>query len=118
MNTSATMDEFKSTASKVADEAKASSSVISGEVKNFIADLEDLVTSKTHGSVDIGKIKSDITSRIAEYKSSAEAAGQQVIAQARQKAEGVNTYIHEEPWKAIGVGFAVGLLLGVVISRR
>ena len=129
MNTSATMDEFKSTAnqaanqvkssaSKVVDDAKSSGSVISGEVKNFIADLEELVTTKTHGSVDIAKIKSDISSRIAEYKSSVEAASQQVVAQARQKAEGVNTYVHDEPWKAIGVGFAVGLLLGVVISRR
>lgn len=129
MNTSATMDDFKTTANQVADDAKSAankvasdvkstSNVIGTEVKNFIADLEEMVTAKTHGGVDVSKIKSDIAARVAEYKASAEAAGKQVVTQAKEKAEGVNTYVHDEPWKAIGVGFAVGLLLGVVISRR
>ncbi len=129
MNTSATMNEFKSSASQVADEAKttankvagevkSSSSAIGNEVKNFIADLEEMVSAKTNGTFDVSQIKSDITSRIADYKSSVEAASQKVVAQAKHQAEGVNTYVHDEPWKAIGVGFAVGLLLGVVISRR
>lgn len=129
MNNSATMDEFKSTAnqaadkakttaSNVSDEVKTTSSVIGNEVKNFIADLEDLVSSKTSGALDVGKIKSDISSRIATYKSQAKAASEQAITQVKHQAEGVNTYVHDEPWKAIGVGFAVGLLLGVVISRR
>ncbi|MES2885337.1 MAG: hypothetical protein V4709_11060 [Pseudomonadota bacterium] len=129
MNNSATMDEFKNTtnqatdqaratAGKVADEVKASGSVIGNEVKNFIADLEEMVGSKTIGGLDVSKIKSDITSRIATYKSQAKAASEQAITQVKHQAEGVNTYVHDEPWKAIGVGFAVGLLLGVVISRR
>ena len=129
MNTSATMDEFKSTANQAADKAKATassvagevkstSSVIGNEVKNFIADLEEMVTSKTSGALDVGQIKSDITSRIADYKAQARAAGEQAVTQVKQKAEGVNTYVHEDPWKAIGVSFAVGLLLGVVVARR
>lgn len=111
-------DQAKSTAGKVSDEVKSSSSVIGNEVKNFISDIEELVSTKTHGAVDIGKIKSDINGRIADYRAQAKAVSEQAIAQAKQKAESVNTYVHEDPWKAIGVGFAVGLLLGVVISRR
>ncbi|MES2683706.1 MAG: hypothetical protein V4650_09335 [Pseudomonadota bacterium] len=118
MNTSATMDEFKNTASSVAGEAKSTSSAIGNEVKNFIADLEEMVTSKSSGALDIGQIKSDISSRIADYKVQARAAGEQAITQVKQKAEGVNSYVHEDPWKAIGVSFAVGLLLGVVVARR
>lgn len=109
-------DEAKSGADKALSEAKSSGSAIGTEVKNFIADLEDLVTSKT--SVDVAKIKNDIGSRVSEYKRSLEATGDQVISQAKKQAEGVNSYVHEDPWKAIGVGFAVGLLLGVVIARR
>lgn len=128
MNNSNTMDDFrsaasdaasqaKSTGNRMADEVKSTSSVISGEVKNFIADLEEIVSSKT-GGVDISQIKGDISKRIAGYKSSVEAVGHEAISQAKQKAVVVNTYVHDEPWKAVGVGFAVGLLLGVVISRR
>lgn len=129
MNTSTTMDDLKSTVRQdtdyakatvknVADEAKSTGSMIGNEVKNFIADLEDMVSAKTSGAIDVSKIKADITSRIADYKSQAKAAGGQAVAQVKHQAEGVNTYVHDEPWKAIGVGFAVGLLLGVVISRR
>ena len=129
MNTSATMDEFKSTANQAADKAKATASnvtgevksastVIGNEVKNFITDLEEMVSSKTSGALDVGKIKSDISNRIASYKSQAKAAGEQAITQVKHQAEGVNSYVHEDPWKAIGIGFAMGLLLGVVISRR
>jgi len=117
-DTSQIADEAKSTASKLAAEAKSGGNAIGNEVKNFISDLEEMVTAKTHSSIDISKIKSDIAARIAEYKSSAEAAGRQVVLQAKEKAEGVNSYVHEEPWKVIGASFAVGLLLGAVISRR
>jgi len=129
MNASATIDELKSTANQAADKAKStasqvagevksSGSVIGNEVKNFIADLEEMVTSNTSGALDVGKIKSDITSRIADYKAQARAASEQAMTQVKQKADGVNSYVHDDPWKAIGVGFAVGLLLGVVIARR
>jgi ElaB/YqjD/DUF883 family membrane-anchored ribosome-binding protein len=129
MNTSTTFNELQNTASDVADKAKdtagkvasevkSSGSVIGNEVQNFLSDLEQMVSSKTSGGVELGKIKSDLAAKLADYKASAQAAGQQVVDQAKQKVEGVNSYVHEEPWKAIGVGFAVGLLLGVVISRR
>lgn len=111
-------DDAKTTAGRVGGEIKKNSSVIGTEIKNFITDIEEIVTTKSHGNFDIGKIKSDISSRISDYKASAEAAGHKVVAQAKHQAEGVNTYVHNEPWKAIGAGMAVGLLLGVVISRR
>lgn len=112
------MDQAKATANKAIDGTKATSSIISNEVKSFIADLEEIVSAKTGGSLEFGKLKSDINKRLGEYKSSLEDAGKQVAAQAKQKADAVNGYVHEEPWKAIAAGFGLGLLLGVVISRR
>lgn len=111
-------DEAKSGASRVAGEVKKSGSVIGNEMKDFITDIEELVTTKAHGTFDVAKIKSDVSKRIAEYKASAEAAGNKMMTKAKLKAEGVNSYVHAEPWKAIGAGVAVGMLLGVVISRR
>ncbi len=124
-----TADQARSSASRIADEAhlgtqkiigdaKASGSAIGNEVKNFISDLEEMVSSKTHGVFDVSKIKEDISTRVADYKASLEAASRQVMSDAKVRAEGVNTYVHHEPWKAIGVGFGFGLLLGVVLARR
>ncbi len=37
---------------------------------------------------------------------------------ARKTAETTNTYVHEQPWNAIGASAAVGLLLGYLLARR
>lgn len=129
MNTANTMNDLKSTAneaadlakntaSKVAADVKTNGSVISTEVKNFLTDVEEMVSSKISSSTELNQFKSDISSYLASAKAAIEATSQQAVSQAKQKAEGVNTYVHHEPWKAIGVSFAVGLLLGAVVSRR
>jgi ElaB/YqjD/DUF883 family membrane-anchored ribosome-binding protein len=38
--------------------------------------------------------------------------------QARQAAESADEYVHKNPWQAVGIAAGIGLLLGVLISRR
>jgi ElaB/YqjD/DUF883 family membrane-anchored ribosome-binding protein len=40
------------------------------------------------------------------------------LARARQAADFTDGYVHENPWRAIGVGAAIGLLIGYLVSRR
>jgi ElaB/YqjD/DUF883 family membrane-anchored ribosome-binding protein len=44
----------------------------------------------------------------------------QMAAVAKAKAAGHATdeFVHANPWKAVGVGAGVGLLIGMLISRR
>ena len=37
---------------------------------------------------------------------------------ARRAARHTDEYVHEHPWHAVGVGAALGLLVGVLIARR
>jgi len=37
---------------------------------------------------------------------------------ARQAAKVTDAYVHDHPWKVIGAGAAIGLLLGYLASRR
>ena len=37
---------------------------------------------------------------------------------ARRAAHHTDEYVHEHPWHAVGVGAALGLLIGVLIARR
>lgn len=129
MNSANTMNELKSTAneaadlakntaSKLASDMKTNGSVISTEVKNFLTDVEEMVSTKISSSPELNKFKSEMSNYLASTKAAIEAASQQAVSQAKLKAEGVNTYVHHEPWKVIGASFAVGLLLGAVVSRR
>jgi ElaB/YqjD/DUF883 family membrane-anchored ribosome-binding protein len=44
--------------------------------------------------------------------------GMDVRGSARQAAQYTDAYVHENPWRAIGVGALAGLLIGYLVSRR
>lgn len=37
---------------------------------------------------------------------------------AKEAAKATDAYVHDNPWQAIGVGAALGLVIGVLIGRR
>ena len=41
-----------------------------------------------------------------------------VVEKTREAAKVTDEYVHENPWRSIAIGASVGLLLGVIISRR
>jgi ElaB/YqjD/DUF883 family membrane-anchored ribosome-binding protein len=41
-----------------------------------------------------------------------------MVERTREAAKVTDAYVHENPWRSIAIGASVGLLLGVVISRR
>ena len=41
-----------------------------------------------------------------------------LVARTKEAAKATDEYVHENPWKAVGIGAAVGLSLGYLISRR
>ncbi len=47
-----------------------------------------------------------------------QAAGQELQAAAESAAREVNHRVEENPWTAVGVAAAVGLVLGVMLGRK
>jgi ElaB/YqjD/DUF883 family membrane-anchored ribosome-binding protein len=41
-----------------------------------------------------------------------------VLAHSRDAARQADVYVHDNPWKAVGIGAALGLLAGLLVSRR
>ena len=41
-----------------------------------------------------------------------------VVARSKAAVRRTDEYVHDNPWQSIGVGAAVGFLLGMLISRR
>ena len=40
------------------------------------------------------------------------------VDKAKAAAKVTDAYVHENPWKAIGIGAAVGVVIGMLIARR
>ena len=43
---------------------------------------------------------------------------QVTVEKGKQIAHDTDTYVHEHPWRAIGISAAVGVLIGMLIARR
>lgn len=43
---------------------------------------------------------------------------QAVVEKTKEAAKATDEYVHENPWKAVGIGAGVGLLVGLLIARR
>jgi ElaB/YqjD/DUF883 family membrane-anchored ribosome-binding protein len=94
-------------------------SAISSEFKNFLADIEQLITEATSMTGDdLVQAKSKLNDRIDSIKHSFDDIGDSIGNKARRSAVITNNYVHEQPWIAIGAGAAVGLLVGFLASRR
>lgn len=96
-----------------------SASALSSEFRNFVADIEDLVKSSTSLTGDeLAAARKKIAERIGSAKETLGEVGETALARARRTAAATDNYVHEEPWKAIGVGAALGFLAGVLVARR
>lgn len=90
---------------------------IAHEFKTFVSDVEQLIkeTASLTGD-DLARAKIKLNQRIYAAKQSISSASGTLMDQARKTATVTNNYVHENPWKIIGVGaiasFAAGLLLG------
>lgn len=90
-----------------------------GEFRNFISDVEDLVKATTSVTGDeLIKAKAALNARVTAAKDSVEAMGEAIADRARNSAKMTNSYVHAHPWQSLGIGAALGLIIGIVFSRR
>ena len=106
-------------ASTIKSKVDGAMSEASSEFHNFVADIEDLVKETTTlTGEDLARAKAKLSNRIADAKVSIQEMGGDIAKRARQSAMVTNEYVHDQPWKAIGVGAVVGLLAGFALARR
>jgi ElaB/YqjD/DUF883 family membrane-anchored ribosome-binding protein len=89
------------------------------DLRLVVSDTEELLkatASQTGERVTAARTKAEESLRAARAKlASAEAA---MAERTKAAAKATDDYVHENPWKAMGVAAVAGLLLGALISRR
>ncbi len=98
---------------------KTKRTTLSEELENFLADLDSLLRATGDTTSDeLKEMRDRLYTRIEEVKDSITEYGDDLSLQAQKSAKSIDREVHKEPWKAIGIGAAVGLLLGMVVARR
>jgi len=89
------------------------------DLKLVIQDAEDLLRS-TGKQVDEGYqvARERFNATLGEARESLSGLEEQLSENAKEALQHTDAYVREHPWQSIGVGAVVGLIAGILISRR
>jgi len=90
-----------------------------GDLKLAIQDAETwLRNAATAGSEDLGIVKAKFEDSLRTAKKDLLQLEGSVVAKGKMAAQATDVYVHDNPWKAVGLGAAIGVVVGMLIARR
>ena len=89
------------------------------DLKVVVADAEELLRATAGAAGEkVGELRERMGLRLRDAKERLIDAEAALVDKTRAAARATDDFVHEEPWKAVGVAAALGLALGVLIGRR
>jgi ElaB/YqjD/DUF883 family membrane-anchored ribosome-binding protein len=89
------------------------------DFKVVIADAEALIKATAgQGGEAIAAMRAKAETSLAAAKVKLSEAQAELQVRTRAAAKATDEYVHVHPWQAIGVGTAVGVVIGMLIGRR
>jgi ElaB/YqjD/DUF883 family membrane-anchored ribosome-binding protein len=84
-----------------------------------VADAEALLKATAgQGGDALAAVRAKAEASLGVAKEKLSAAQTALLDRTRAAAKATDEYVHVHPWQAIGVGTAVGVLVGLLIARR
>jgi ElaB/YqjD/DUF883 family membrane-anchored ribosome-binding protein len=98
---------------------EASKDKLVADLKIVVADAEELLraTASQAGEKAVAA-RERIQASLAAAKIKLVEAERAALEKAKLAAKEADEYVHEHPWKAVGIAAAAGLVLGLLIGRR
>jgi ElaB/YqjD/DUF883 family membrane-anchored ribosome-binding protein len=91
----------------------------SGEIKNLIADVEDLMARIADlKDADVVRVRGKVQRAVDAAKESLADSASTLRAKAQDIAGTADDYVRESPWQAIGIAALVGAVVGILATRR
>ncbi len=89
------------------------------DLRVVVADAEELLRMTADEAGDAAvDIRNRIQTRMIQAKADLLVLQDAAIAKVKAAGDATDEFVHENPWKSMGIAGAVGLLLGLLISRR
>jgi ElaB/YqjD/DUF883 family membrane-anchored ribosome-binding protein len=90
-----------------------------GEVRNLIADVEDLVSRVADvQDPDIVRIRNKVQAALVSTRDAVVSGAATVQRQVRQAAATTDDYVRSSPWQALGMAALAGAAIGYIAGRR
>ncbi|HUG77799.1 MAG TPA: DUF883 family protein [Burkholderiales bacterium] len=89
------------------------------DLKVLAADSEELLRATASQTGDkIAAARERIQASLANTKTKLADAERALQDKTKQAAQATEEYVHEHPWRAVGIAAVLGLVMGILISRR
>lgn len=89
------------------------------DLKIVISDTEELLRATAGAAGEkVSELRERLGVRLRDTKERVLDLEAALVDKTKAAARATDDFVHEEPWKAVGVAAALGLALGVLIGRR
>lgn len=89
------------------------------DLKVVVADTEELLRATAgQAGEKMTELRSKIEGRLHNARATLAEAQDTIVAKAKQVGSATDDYVHDNPWKSVGIAAGVGLLVGILIGRR
>jgi ElaB/YqjD/DUF883 family membrane-anchored ribosome-binding protein len=89
------------------------------DLKAVVADAEEILRATASQTGDkVSELRARIETRLASTRARLSEAERTLLEKGRAAARATDNFVHEEPWKSVGIAALVGLAMGVLIGRR
>jgi len=94
-------------------------SAASGEIKNLIADVEELMARISDlKDADVVRVRGKVQRAVEATKQSLADGAVSLRRRAQAAASTADDYVRDSPWQAVGIAALVGALVGILAARR
>ena len=88
-------------------------------INDFLDNVDDLTKAiKDVETPDIARVRAKVKMALSAAKSALADSAAQVRGQASQITRTTDSYVRDNPWRIVGIAAVVGVVLGVMMSRR
>lgn len=116
-------EELGASGRRLRDDASQAAGKLKGvateEIKNLIADVEDLVARLADlNDADVATMRTKVMTTVAAAKETLADSAETLRRQAQRAMSGADDYVRESPWAAVGAAALIGALVGILVARR
>ena len=92
---------------------------INEDIRNVISDAEELLRATANQAGEqISAARERIQDSLYRAKVKLAEVEGAVVDSTREVARATDDYVHDHPWRAVGIAAGVGLIVGLLVSRR
>ena len=89
------------------------------DLKIVISDAEELLRATASQAGDkVSAAREKIQDSLRQAKAKLAEVEDILIDKGKEAARATDEYVHDHPWKAVGIAAGIGLVIGMLISRR